>query len=181
MLQLILWNSRLWWYESDQSRFRFQKICCKFTRTTSLHMGWSLASPLSRVVVKRTSFLWTSFHSGVSNQFILEQKNHLNKIIKSLSLFYPIHVTIESWISHDWSHHRYILTLPPHETGLISNNTYHGAIHAGSHPCDRITHTHNTLMLYRRINIIVSQLVALTQSTQPLERLSGQRLSQNIC
>ncbi len=88
---------------------------------------------------------------GFSNPFILEKKNHLNKTIKSLFLFYPIHVTLESWISHDWSHHRYILTLPPHQTGLIWNNTYHDAIHAGGHPCVRITHTHNTLMLYRRI------------------------------
>ena len=49
---------------------------------------------------------------GFSNPFILEKKNHLNKTIKSLFLFYPIHVTLESWISHDWSHHRYILTPP---------------------------------------------------------------------
>jgi hypothetical protein len=44
---------------------------------------------------KKTSFLWTSLHRGQS-QFILEKKNHLNKTIKSLSPFYPIHVTIES-------------------------------------------------------------------------------------
>ena len=33
---------------------------------------------------------------GFSNPFILEKKNHLNKTIKSLFLFYPIHVTFES-------------------------------------------------------------------------------------
>jgi hypothetical protein len=106
--------------------------------------------------------------------------NHLNKTIKSLSLLYPIHVTIESWISHDWSHHHYILTLPPHQTGLISNNTYYDTTHAGGHPCVRIIRSHNTLILYRHINIVVSQLVTLTQCTQPLQRRSGQHLSQNI-
>ena len=88
---------------------------------------------------------------------------------------------LESWIYHDWSHHRYILTLPPHQTGLISKHTYHGAIYAGGHPRVRVIHTHNPFVVYLRIKIIVSQLVALTQRTQSLKCRSWQCLSQNIC
>jgi len=58
-------------YASDQSRFRFQWICCKFTRTPSLHIGWSLPSPLSWIMAKKTELLPSC---GFSNPFISEKK-----------------------------------------------------------------------------------------------------------
>jgi hypothetical protein len=70
----------------DQSRFRYQEWCCKFTRTPSLHMGRLL--PFCTVC---QSERW----AGKANSCIP---------------FFLIHVTVESWISHDWCHRGYITT-----------------------------------------------------------------------
>ena len=51
----------------------------------------------SRIVVKKDHAPHeASLIVAFQNPFILEKKNHLNKTIKSLFLFYPIHVTLES-------------------------------------------------------------------------------------